>query len=128
MGNYNNLEFGKRLKAIAKEKYGSVRKLEEEVDFQNVSNYTSGKREPGASKLYSLCKLGIDINQLLTGEVIMADECKEKIKALEEQFNLFKVELYDIGKENQKLISEKDQLVFEISTLTSLNKKKINAP
>jgi hypothetical protein len=58
--------FGKRLKKIGKERFGSVGNLGEKSDINNISNYTTGFREPGLRLINKLYQAGIDINELLS--------------------------------------------------------------
>ncbi|MGE5410072.1 MAG: S24 family peptidase [Clostridiales bacterium] len=64
-------DFSKRLKKFANSSYGGVGKLAERLGITQpqLSNYTSGNREPKASFLNSLAQIGCDVNWLLTGQV-----------------------------------------------------------
>ncbi|MGD8777759.1 MAG: helix-turn-helix transcriptional regulator [Ignavibacteria bacterium] len=60
---------GERIRAFAKRKYGTLKKLAEgmEISPQQLQQYISGKREPGSRILVKLLRLGCDINWLLGG-------------------------------------------------------------
>ncbi len=68
--NFDKKAFGERLKEFAKSEFNSIKGLGEEigVDPRNLSNYTSGQREPKAKFLTILSNHGCDINWLLTGK------------------------------------------------------------
>ncbi|MEG8947183.1 helix-turn-helix domain-containing protein [Rosettibacter firmus] len=61
---------GERLRIFAKKKFGKLKKLAEAMNIspQQLQQYVSGKREPGAKILIKLLKLGCDINWLLGGK------------------------------------------------------------
>jgi transcriptional regulator with XRE-family HTH domain len=60
---------GERIRIFAKRKYGTLKKLAEEMRIspQQLQQYISGKREPGSKILAKLLRLGCDINWLLGG-------------------------------------------------------------
>jgi len=60
---------GHRVRAFAKRKYGTLKRLAESMDIspQQLQQYISGKREPGSKILLKLLRLGCDINWLLGG-------------------------------------------------------------
>ena len=60
---------GERIRIFAKRKYGTLKKLAEEMHIspQQLQQYISGKREPGSKILAKLLRLGCDINWLLGG-------------------------------------------------------------
>ncbi len=60
---------GERIRVFAKRKYGTLKKLSEEMGIspQQLQQYISGKREPGSRVLARLLKLGCDINWILGG-------------------------------------------------------------
>ncbi|MBM4170691.1 MAG: helix-turn-helix transcriptional regulator [Ignavibacteria bacterium] len=65
-----HLGIGERLRLFAKRKYGTLKKLAEEMTIspQQLQQYISGKREPGSKILTRLLRLGCDINWLLGGK------------------------------------------------------------
>lgn len=64
---------GERIRIFAKRKYGTLKKLAEEMHIspQQLQQYISGKREPGSKILAKLLRLGCDINWLLGGKESM---------------------------------------------------------
>lgn len=60
---------GERIRLFAKRKYGTLKKLAEEMQIspQQLQQYISGNREPGSRILVRLLKLGCDINWVLGG-------------------------------------------------------------
>ena len=64
-----NFGIGERIRLFAKRKYGTLKKLAEAMTIspQQLQQYISGKREPGARILVKLVRLGCDINWLLGG-------------------------------------------------------------
>lgn len=60
---------GNRIRVFAKKKYGTLKKLAEamQISPQQLQQYLSGKREPGARILSKLLRLGCDLNWLLGG-------------------------------------------------------------
>jgi len=65
-----NLSIGTRIRIFAKRKYGTLKSLSDfmEISPQQLQQYVSGKREPGAKILLKLMKAGCDINWILGGE------------------------------------------------------------
>lgn len=64
---------GERIRIFAKRKYGTLKKLAEamKISPQQLQQYISGKREPGAKILAKLLRQGCDINWLLGGKETM---------------------------------------------------------
>ncbi len=63
------IRIGERIRIFAKRKYGTLKKLAQEMHIspQQLQQYISGKREPGAKILAKLLRAGCDINWLLGG-------------------------------------------------------------
>ncbi len=61
---------GERIRIFAKKKFGKLKKLADamKISPQQLQQYISGKREPGAKILIKLLRLGCDINWLLGGK------------------------------------------------------------
>ncbi len=78
----NQYRIGERIRIFAKKRFGKLKKLAEAMNVspQQLQQYVSGKREPGAKILSKLLRLGCDINWLLGG--------KESI----ESFKIYKLE------------------------------------
>ncbi|MEJ5350391.1 MAG: helix-turn-helix transcriptional regulator [Melioribacteraceae bacterium] len=66
----NQFSIGERIRIFAKKKYGKLKKLADAMNIspQQLQQYISGKREPGAKILIKLLRLGCDINWLLGGK------------------------------------------------------------
>jgi len=94
---------GDRIRIFAKRRYGSISKLARalEIKPQQLQQYISGKREPGAKTLIRFLKIGCDINWLLGGA--------EKL----ESYRIFKLE-----NEVKKLRN----IIFEIEKLIKNSK------
>lgn len=90
-----------RLRVFAKRKYGTLKKLSDAMDIlpQQLQQYVSGKREPGAKILSKLLKLGCDINWLLGNSESVESY---KIYKLETKLRNYKIGLSEIS----KIISE----------------------
>jgi len=60
---------GERIRIFAKRKFGTLKNLSVamEISPQQLQQYISGTREPGAKILHKLLKLGCDLNWLLGG-------------------------------------------------------------
>ncbi len=67
----NDLEksIGERIRIFARKNFGTLKKLAESIDMspQQLQQYISGNREPGAKILLKLLNTGCDINWLLSG-------------------------------------------------------------
>lgn len=63
------IRIGERIRIFAKRKYGTLKKLAEEMRIspQQLQQYISGKRDPGAKILAKLLRVGCDLNWLLGG-------------------------------------------------------------
>lgn len=63
------LNIGARIRIFARKRYSTLTDLANALDMkpQQLHQYISGKREPGAKILYKFLKLGCDINWLLGG-------------------------------------------------------------
>ncbi len=92
---------GDRIRIFAKRRYGSIAKLAKalEISPQQLQQYISGRREPGAKTLLRFLRIGCDINWLLGGA--------ERL----ESYRIFKLEnevkkLRNIIFEIEKLIKE----------------------
>jgi transcriptional regulator with XRE-family HTH domain len=64
---------GSRLKAYAKARCGSVKRLAEELGMRpdNLQKYASGKNEPGAKLLQQLAAHGCNVHWLIMGDGVM---------------------------------------------------------
>lgn len=64
-----HLGIGERIRIFGKRKYKTLKALAEamKISPQQLQQYVSGKREPGAKILMKLLRLGCDINWLLGG-------------------------------------------------------------
>ncbi len=73
---------GDRIRIFAKRRYGSISKLAKalEISPQQLQQYISGRREPGAKTLLRFLRIGCDLNWLLGGA--------EKL----ESYRIFKLE------------------------------------
>ncbi len=63
------LNIGARIRIFARKRYSTLTELANALEMkpQQLHQYISGKREPGAKILYKFLKLGCDINWLLGG-------------------------------------------------------------
>ncbi len=76
------LSIGQRIRIFAKKKYGKLKTLSDFMGIspQQLQQYISGKREPGAKILLKLLKAGCDINWVLGGEEKAEDYRNAKLE------------------------------------------------
>lgn len=95
----SNLKQGisNRLRVFAKRKYGTLKNLSDAMDIspQQLQQYVSAKREPGAKILAKLLKAGCDINWLLGGSESIESY---KVYKLEMKLRNYKTELREISR------------------------------
>jgi len=97
--------FAERLKEIAKNDFGGVGKLAEKIGLTNLSPYTAkNPKEPMTRLLYRFASVGIDINYLLTGEIILKKE------DFEERFSLLEARILELEAENYRNIKRIEKL------------------
>lgn len=97
-----NLSIGQRMRIFAKRKYGTLKSLADimEISPQQLQQYLSGKREPGAKILLKLMKAGCDINWILGGEEKTEDY---RIAKLENELKKYRLTLDSITHSINKL-------------------------
>ncbi len=102
------ISIGERIRLFGKQKYGTLTRLSQnmEISPQQLQQYVSGKREPGARILIKLLKLGCNINWLLGNS---------------EPFESYKI--YKLEQEIKKLQNTLSQIGSLIND-TNTNKKK----
>ena len=97
-----NLSIGQRMRIFAKRKYGTLKSLADimEISPQQLQQYLSGKREPGAKILLKLMKAGCDINWILGEEKKTEDY---RIAKLENELKKYRLTLDSITHSINKL-------------------------
>lgn len=91
---------GSRLKAYAKARCGSVKRLAEEIGVRpdNLQKYASGRNEPGAKLLLALARHGCNVHWLLTGEgPMLAEDLRKGGSAEQDQEILAVLKTAGIG-------------------------------
>lgn len=129
--------FGKKLKEYAK-KFGGVGKLAEEIDMSQsqLSQYISGKMEPGKTILTKLSATGCDMNWLLKEsendynilsevEALSKEisEMKEVIKELKEMNGELNYKLRRLEREKEELEKENEQIRDQSARIAALGAK-----
>jgi transcriptional regulator with XRE-family HTH domain len=74
---------GSRLKAYAKARCGSIKRLAEELEVRpdNLQKYASDRHEPGAKLLLALARHGCNVHWLISGDgqmLVQEGETSEK--------------------------------------------------
>lgn len=108
---------GKRLKAFAVERYGSIVNLEKALKKSKnyLSSYLSDRSLPGSPLLKELAEVGCDITWLLTGTIRSnTDLILQRLDKIEQEITSIKAENYDLLVENKGLkqeILQKDESI-----------------
>jgi len=127
MENITKEIFSQRLKEEIKAKYKNIKEFAATIEHKNISVFTSGIRLPGTILLNKFALAGIDIHYLITGEKIDMEINDRKLAELEKELKELKAEIYDLKKVNEKLIDEKNKLIFENVTINKVINKKLNS-
>jgi transcriptional regulator with XRE-family HTH domain len=91
---------GSRLKAYAKARCGSIKRLAEEIGVRpdNLQKYASGRNEPGSKLLLALARHGCNVHWLLTGDgQMLAEDLRKGGSAKQDQEILTVLKTAGIG-------------------------------